>query len=201
MKRTKINFIVDVVAFIGFVVLTTTGILMRYILPPGSGSYSAVWGFDRHEWGGIHFWVSMLFFSVLTFHLLLHWRWIVSMIAGRPHEGSGFRLGLGVVGFFAVIALAMAPLLAPVEKDLSSTNTSLLSSHQYNAISIRGSLTLKDIEDSTGVPANYIVAALKLPEQVSVEEKIGLLKRKYEFELNEVREIVKEYKKRNTQNQ
>jgi len=62
MKIVKLNFIVDVVAFAGFVVLTTTGVLMRYILPPGSGHYSTIWGMDRHEWGGIHFWASVLFF-------------------------------------------------------------------------------------------------------------------------------------------
>lgn len=54
MKRTHLNFIVDVVAFVGFVVLRTTGVLMRYILPPGSGRYSTIWGLDRHEWGGIN---------------------------------------------------------------------------------------------------------------------------------------------------
>ena len=65
MKRTHLNFIVDVVAFVGFVVLTTTGVLMRYILPPGSGHYSTIWSLDRHEWGGIHFWISVVFFPYL----------------------------------------------------------------------------------------------------------------------------------------
>lgn len=37
MRRTKINLFIDIVAFFGFVVLTTTDVLMRYILPPGSG--------------------------------------------------------------------------------------------------------------------------------------------------------------------
>jgi hypothetical protein len=46
MKRVNLNFIVDVVAFAGFVLLTTTGVLMRYILPPGSGHYSTIWGMD-----------------------------------------------------------------------------------------------------------------------------------------------------------
>ena len=42
MKRVNLNFIVDVVAFAGFVLLTTTGVLKRYILPPGSGHYSTI---------------------------------------------------------------------------------------------------------------------------------------------------------------
>ncbi len=65
MKRPKLNFFIDIIAFIAFVLLTTTGILMRYILPPGSGKHTLIWGMDRHEWGTIHFWISILFFSIL----------------------------------------------------------------------------------------------------------------------------------------
>lgn len=65
MKRINLNFIIDVAAFVGFVMLTTTGVLMRYILPPGSGRYSTIWSLDRHEWGGIHFWISIIFFPYL----------------------------------------------------------------------------------------------------------------------------------------
>ena len=99
MKRSKLNFIIDIGAFAGFVVLTTTGILMRYSLPPGSGHHSSIWGLDRHQWGGVHFWVSMTFFFILALHLLLHWRWIAAVVRGRPRKGSGLRAGLGIVGF------------------------------------------------------------------------------------------------------
>ena len=196
MKRTKLNFIIDVVAFVGFVVLTTTGVLMRYILPPGSGNYSTIWNLDRHEWGSIHFWISAIFFSILVLHLVLHWRWIVSVATGRPREGSGFRAGLGIVGFVTVVALAISPLLTPVEGDLTSKGTSIYSGKKIDGISIRESMTLKDVEETTGVPSAYIIESLKIPEATSVEEQLGLLKRKYGFKINEVREIVKEYKTR-----
>lgn len=45
MKRSSLNLSIDVVAFIGFIVLTTTGVLLRYVLPPGSGHYSTIVGF------------------------------------------------------------------------------------------------------------------------------------------------------------
>ncbi|MEJ2529375.1 MAG: DUF4405 domain-containing protein, partial [Gammaproteobacteria bacterium] len=114
MNRSGLNLAIDIVAFAGFVVLSTTGILMRYLLPPGSGHFSTIWGLDRHEWGTIHFWISALFFLILAFLLVLHWRWLVSVVTGRPREGSGLRVGLGIVGLVAVVALAMAPLLTPV---------------------------------------------------------------------------------------
>jgi hypothetical protein len=194
MKRVNLNFIVDVVAFAGFVLLTTTGVLMRYILPPGSGHYSTIWGLDRHEWGGIHFWVSVLFFSILALHLILHWRWIVSVVTGRPREGSGFRAGLGIVGLATVVALASTPLLAPVERDTGDKGASSLSTHPYENLSIRGSMTLREVEETTGVPAAYLIKSLKLPDTISVEERLGPLRRQYGFEINDVREIVKTYK-------
>ncbi len=200
MKRTTLNFIIDVLAFVGFVLLTTTGVLMRYILPPGSGRYSTIWSLDRHEWGGLHFWISVVFFSILALHLLLHWRWIVNVITGRSPEGSGFRAGLGIVGFATIVALGVSPLLIPVEIDLTGKEMTSLSSHKYEGFLIRGSMTLKDVEKTTEVPVAYIIESLKLPASISVEQQLGSLKRKYRFEINDVREIVKEFKKIITQN-
>ncbi len=196
MNRTNLNFIIDVVALVGFVMLTTTGVLMRYILPPGSGHYSTIWSLDRHEWGGIHFWISVAFLLILAFHLVLHWRWIASVVTGRPREGSGFRAGLGIVGLTAVVALAISPVLTPIERDTSSKGESSLSSHKYEDILIRGSMTLKEVEETTGVPASYIIKSLNLPETMSEEERLGPLKRQYGFEINDVRDIVKRYKNR-----
>ncbi|OQK16673.1 hypothetical protein AU255_01845 [Methyloprofundus sedimenti] len=197
MKRVNLNFIIDVVAFVGFIVLTTTGVLMRYVLPPGSGHYSTIWSLDRHEWGGIHFWISIVFFSILSLHLVLHWRWIGGVVTGRPNQSSGLRVGLGIVGLVTVVALAISPLLVPVESDFTNNGTSFLSSHKYEDTLINGSMTLRQVEEITGVPAIYIIKFLKLPESISVTKQLGTLKRKYGFEMNDVREIVKAYKKNN----
>ncbi|MDT8375974.1 MAG: DUF4405 domain-containing protein [Mariprofundaceae bacterium] len=192
MRQTNSNFIIDVAAFLGFVTMTITGVLMRYILPPGSGHYSTIWGLDRHEWGSIHFWISVVFFSLLALHLILHWHWIVTVVTGRPREGSGFRAGLGVVGLVTVIALSLSLLLTPVERELSGKGVSFRSlQHEDN--SIRGSMTLKEIEAATGVPSAYIVEALNLPASVSENERVGLLKREHNFELTDIRAVITEY--------
>lgn len=196
MKRTSLNFIIDVVAFTGFVLLTTTGVLMRYILPPGSGHYTTIWRLDRHEWGGIHFWVSVVFFLVLALHLILHWRWIASVLTGRPREGSGMRAALGIVGLVTVIALAISPLMSRIERTPAVRSDSPLSSHKYGDISIQGSMTLKEVEATTGVPAAHIIRSLNLPENTSVEARLGRLRRQNGFEINDVREIVSEYRNR-----
>jgi hypothetical protein len=76
-----------------------------------------------------------LFFSVcLQFNLVLHWRWIASVVAGRPREGSGLRVGLGIIGLLALVAFSISPLITPMKKNaqkangsgiLSSTNTQI----------------------------------------------------------------------------
>jgi hypothetical protein len=117
MKRATLNLVVDAVAFAGFVFMTASGVLLRFLLPPGSGHRTTVWGLDRHEWGGIHFWVSVALLAALSAHVLLHWKWIVNVVRGQPRAGrSGVRLALGIVALLAVLALAAAPLFAPVER-------------------------------------------------------------------------------------
>jgi hypothetical protein len=113
MKRSKLNFILDAAAFSGFVFLTTTGVLMRYVLPPGSKRFSMIWGLDRHGWGDIHFWISIAFLGLLAMHLLLHWKWVVNTLRGKSRDDSGLRAGLGIVGTVGLLALAIAPLLSP----------------------------------------------------------------------------------------
>jgi hypothetical protein len=116
MRRPTLNFLVDALAFGAFVLLTTTGVLMHYVLPPGSGRFTSVWGLDRHAWGSLHFWIAVSFFGILSAHLGLHWRWIASTVRGRQREGSGMRVALGLIGLLTLLALAVAPLLTAVEK-------------------------------------------------------------------------------------
>jgi len=194
MKLVKLNFIIDIIAFVGFVLLTTTGVLMRYILPPGSGRHSTIWNLDRHDWGGIHFWISVGFFAILAVHLLLHWRWIVNVIKGHSNERSGLRFSLGIVGLITAVALGVSPIFAPVEIDLTKKSNSFLSEHKYEGFSVRGTMTFGDLEQTTGVPASYIISMLKLPVSISLERQLGSLKKQYGFELNDIRDIIKAHK-------
>ena len=125
MKRTALNFWTDAAAFLGFAFLTTSGILLRYQLPPGSGRREAfgqgsqalekpvavLWGLTRHEWGDLHYYLALCLMLILSLHLFLHWKWIACVTRGKPVEGSGYRLVLGILGLLAVIALAAVPLL------------------------------------------------------------------------------------------
>lgn len=109
------NYWLDVIAFVEFAFLTTSGILIQYSLPERSGHSMTVWGLSRHQWGDWHFYLALFLFATLALHIVLHWKWIINLTRGRPSDASGRRLLLGVFGLVVVIMLASAPLLSPVE--------------------------------------------------------------------------------------
>jgi Domain of unknown function (DUF4405) len=217
LKRPQINFIIDSIALSAFVFLTTTGILMRYILPPGSGHFTTIWGLDRHQWGTIHFWLSIVLFGVLALHLILHWKWIVCVLTGKPRQESGYRAVLGFTSLIIVLALSISPLVQ--EKEVSSINQTrglpnnnsevkkdsifakpeaaqkiILPAHEYEDLLVKGSMTLNEAANSSGVPLKYLLKELNLPSSLTGNERLGQLKRQFGFELNRVREIILKYK-------
>ena len=194
MKTPKKRFLIDILAFISFVFLTSTGVLLFYILPPGSGRGNTIWQLDRHEWGDIHFYFAVSFLVILSYHVIQHWRWILSLVKGKQRSYSRNRIALGLVGLLALIAIAIAPVITPVEKTENGGQEMEHSSGKEEVgVIIEGSMTLADIEQNIGVPAAYILRELDLPLSISIEEKLGQLKATYNFSMDDVREIVSEY--------
>lgn len=203
MKRSNLNLLVDTLAFIGLILLLGSGLLVRYILPPGSGEHLAIWALTRHEWGEVHFWIAVFLTAVVTLHLVLHWRWIVSVIQNQPREGSGMRVALGTIGFITLLLIAVAPFLSPKEQVPSSIDGKATRTHSDNskadaekhAESIRGSMTLEEVEQSTGVPVKYLLKQLGLPANTSPGQKLGQLSKKHGLEIKVIRKAVVNYQK------
>ena len=85
MNRTIANIIIDIIAAFLFLGMISTGYLLRFPLPPGSNNTLSLWGYTRHQWGDVHFWISLGLLLVLLVHLVLHWNWIVTVIGKRCH--------------------------------------------------------------------------------------------------------------------
>lgn len=194
MRKSSVNLLIDAVAFAAFVFLAATGVLTRYVLPPGSGRFSVLWGMDRHEWGQIHFWVAVVLMVALALHLFLHWRWVVCMVKGRPREGSGGRIALATVGVLALAGIAIAPFLGEVEQTGGGPHRTLSGQQPRGlAYQIDGSMTLRDIEQRTGVSAEIVLRELGLPHDLPTDERLGRLRKEYGFEMHDVREIVQKH--------
>jgi hypothetical protein len=89
MKRTTLNFVVDVVSFIALLGLIFTGSIIKFILPPGSSGLGReisggrgrseikeLWSMARHDWGDIHFYLAIAFVVLMAVHIILHWGWV-----------------------------------------------------------------------------------------------------------------------------
>jgi hypothetical protein len=79
MKTGAILFWTDLLAAVSFLSLAGTGVLLKWVLPHGRGSGRHEWlGLSRHDWGDVHFWISIALTALVAVHLLSHLGWIVS---------------------------------------------------------------------------------------------------------------------------
>ncbi len=123
MKRKRANFIIDVLAFLGFSLLLSTGYVLRFVLPPGSGSrqgqgnrpISLLWDMDRHQWGEVHFWIACSLIILIAIHLILHFGWIEAVFKGKTSEPSRATVTWALFGIIAVILLALLPFFSSLK--------------------------------------------------------------------------------------
>lgn len=96
MRRTTINFVVDLVAFVVMLGMIATGLVVRFALPPGTGGRWVIWGMGRHDWGGLHYYLALGLLALLLLHLALHWAW-TCVIADKllATAGLGHRFDAG----------------------------------------------------------------------------------------------------------
>ena len=194
MSKSTTNFLVDTVALAAIVLLSATGVLMRYVLPPGSGHFSQLWGMDRHQWGQVHFWLAVGLLSTVVLHLLLHWHWVVCMVKGRSGRGSAIRVSLAIVGVLALAGFAAAPFFGQVQQTGEPPHK--IQSEERPASQINGSMTLHEVEEQTGVPAAVILRKLGLPADLPADERLGRLRKQYGFGIHDTQEIVRKHRER-----
>ncbi|MBW7905805.1 MAG: DUF4405 domain-containing protein [Phycisphaerae bacterium] len=122
MRRNTLNFVTDTVTLLVMLSMIATGLLIRYVLPPGSrgGSGLSLWGWTRHDWGDLHFWLAVSLGALLLVHVALHWSWVCTTVKRfvRPeaplvctwrrnvYGGAFIALLAGLVGGFVWLASA-----------------------------------------------------------------------------------------------
>lgn len=83
-------FGMDVLNTVLLLVLAATGIIIKWVLPPGMGRYgrggNTLLGLTRHDWGDLHIWVALIFVASVIVHLAMHTGFIRTMI--KPHHAS-----------------------------------------------------------------------------------------------------------------
>jgi hypothetical protein len=214
MKRGTLNYLVDGVTFAGVLAMVATGLILEFVLPPGSGGRGhrggqELWGLGRHDWGDWHFYLAMGLGALLLIHLALHWSWICAMTL-RPFGAAGASAGksplkrnlagcailAGVVGLgygFVQFGKASvsdslgAPALAQSARESPAAPQTPAPGKGPGAERINGSMTLAEAATALGVDVQRLRAELGLPESVDASERLGALRRRFGFEMSRVR--------------
>jgi len=122
MKKNIWNILVDALNWVVLMALISTGLILKFILPHGSGSMDAVgrgrgWsektvdvlcGLTRHEWGQIHLYVALAFLALIVAHVALHWNWVKAVTFGVPKRPRPLLQKIITVGIVILAILALA---------------------------------------------------------------------------------------------
>lgn len=75
-KRSLKLWVVNVVSFIVFVLLSVTGLVNWLILPKGYGQGKGALISLRHFLIEVHEWTALLFIGIIAVHIVLHWTYV-----------------------------------------------------------------------------------------------------------------------------
>jgi hypothetical protein len=109
MKRLFDNLFIDLCAATLMVGMAATGYILRFPLPPGSNKSLSLWGLTRHQWGDVHFWISLALLGIILLHVVLHRQWLVITMRRKltaAKAAPGFTLFCGLTTLL-VIGAAM----------------------------------------------------------------------------------------------
>lgn len=108
MKRILDNLRVDLAAAALMVSMVATGYILRFPLPPGTNKSSMLWGLTRHQWGTVHFWISLGLLVLVVVHVCLHWQWVVVSVKRRFRGASSPSQSPLVSGLLTACIIAVA---------------------------------------------------------------------------------------------
>lgn len=214
MKKSDWQYTVDTLLFMCIIGIAFIGFLMGLVIPKGpQASESAKYFLElhRHQWGNIHFYLSIAFSVLVIIHLILSWKWIKAKARQLFHRGWASMLVLTAVVSLLVLFLFWAfypkaprayedygvrtgsrAKAVTLEKSPYSQEERISAGEGEDEIVITGQMTLLDVEKAAGIPATEIAEQLGLPSHISKNETLGQLRKKYLFNIQKVRDVVTE---------
>jgi len=198
MKKTDWQYLVNTLLFVCIVGIIIIGILMGLFLPKGPSAPESSKYFlnlHRHQWGNIHFYLSIAFTALLIIHLTLDWKWIKAR--ANKIFNTGWKTALIATAGVSILLLFVIWLFYPKEPGAyedygigRGRNETMQAADDQDYITITGQIRLEELEKALGIPAHRIIEALGLPAKVSKKETLGRLSKKYGISLMEERDIL-----------
>ena len=123
MSKNKLHLLVDVFAYFVMLALASTGLLLAYTMPPGTGcghgggkGALTLLGRSRHEWGDVHWYLAITLLVLVVLHIVLHWKWVTNTFGALLRSGTVKKAGAGAGGVVVLLGLGIvtaAALAAP----------------------------------------------------------------------------------------
>lgn len=86
-KQARINFTLNTMIFIGFLLANISGLVIWLLLPQGGyqGGRNPAFqmsflGLEREIWGDWHLWSGLILIAILVVHIINHRQWIFCMV-------------------------------------------------------------------------------------------------------------------------
>lgn len=219
MKKTDWQYLIDTLLFLCIVGIVFIGFLMGLVIPKGPTALESAkyfLGLHRHQWGNIHFYLSIAFTILVIIHLCFSWSWIKGKSRQIFKKGWKSILILSALASLLVLALfwAFYPRIPGAYEDHGvragakakqhNPSGEVLPVHEETiyledgtvAIVITGQTTLKQLAEATGIPLKDIIAELGLPAKISPDESLGRLRKHYPISIQGVRDTIDDILKR-----
>ena len=213
MNRVLLNAVADLILALVMLGVLVTGLVMRWVLPPGSQRTHALWGMDRHGWGDLHFWLAAAAVLIVLVHVALHWQWVVSTVRrwvlglGAAGATQRVRAWTGVTTLL-IVALATAGFIffssASVEVDPEAEPRRAGASEQHSGmdedtrdrrgegrraadLEVEGRMTLQQAAEAAGLSLEQARTRLGLPADTPGSARMGRLGSAHDFTMSEAR--------------
>jgi hypothetical protein len=123
--RTTINFWLDSLLLLLFLIQNWVTVVLRFIFPPGPDAAGwSLWGWNYDQWCGLQFAALCTMGLAILIHVMLHWTWVCGVLAGwlgekkgaSRDDGSRTLWGVGLlIVILNLIGLAVAAAALMVE--------------------------------------------------------------------------------------
>ena len=194
MKRSVLNIVIDALAAAVMLGMIATGIILRFTLPPGSGRTLALWTLTRHQWGDLHFWLSLAAVAIVLLHLALHWTWVVSVVrrcvVGANQALPSPRLrALAALATVLIVCAAVTGFWWSSVQSIQRTDTPQpeTAEHRPDGAGIRGNMTLAQTATALGCSVEQVRQRLALPASVPDSEHLGQIAKQRGTTMQEMR--------------
>ena len=143
-NRIRLNFIIDLLMFLVMMAVIGIGLLIKYVLVPGSRRWDiyvrnvdlTLWGWDRHQWGTVHLILGAILSLLLVLHIVFHWRQIVCMYRQFVRR---FSWKLAGIGLFLTVSFILLGFSFVVDISVTETDSGHGDHHQRNSHSVQES--------------------------------------------------------------